>query len=144
MSYKEWFDSHAKKHRQIVDKLLSLNMGKDEIIEYFCYENMVKAQKEFCPLYKENKKCHEMKNLNCYLCACPYFRFDDRGLEIQNGYKVLSRCEINNGDTVIHNNNIHHDCSKCTLPHHKNYIKKVFDFDWKHIMQNCSPDENKS
>ena len=43
----------------------------DEVIEYFKFENMVKNEPDFCPLYKDNKKCHDMEDLNCYLCACP-------------------------------------------------------------------------
>lgn len=54
---------------------------KQEIIEYFRFENMVKNEPDFCPLYKDNKKCHDMEDLNCYLCACPHFRFDDNGFK---------------------------------------------------------------
>ncbi len=138
MSYKEWFDNHAKKHKKIVDKLLACNMDEDEIIEYFCYENMAKKEPDFCPLYKQNKKCHDMKELNCYLCACPNFRFDDEGLGIYNEHKLLSKCIINNGSTIAYDGKIHHDCSPCTVPHHKSFVKKVFDFDWKKIMSECN------
>ena len=138
MSYKNWFDTHAKKHKTIVDKLLACGKNEDEIIEYFCFENMVKNEIDFCPLYKKNKKCHDMKKLNCYLCACPHFRFDDDGLSEYNGHKILSRCEINNGDTIAHDGVIHHNCSPCSVPHHKNFIKKVFDVDWKKIMKECN------
>ena len=138
MSYKEWFENHAKKHKKIVDKLLACGMDEDEIIDYFCYENMAKNEVDFCPLYKQNKKCHDMDRLNCYLCACPNFRFDDEGLSEYNNHKVLSRCTINNGGTIAHSGKIHHDCSSCTVPHHKSFIKKNFDVDWEKMMSECN------
>ncbi len=72
MTYISWIENHSKKHQKLVQKLYSLS--ENELIEYFLYENMQKNEPDFCLLYKENKKCHDMKNLNCYLCACPEFR----------------------------------------------------------------------
>jgi len=137
MSYEEWFETHAAKHKKIVDKLVANGFSEDEIINYFEYENMAKEEIDFCPLYKDNKKCHEMEKLNCYLCGCPNFRFDDEGLDEYNGMKILSKCDINNGSKLSHGGFIHQDCSKCTVPHHKAYVKKNFDLDWKKIMSGC-------
>jgi len=137
MSYKSWFDAHAKKHKKIVDKLLACGKNEDEIIEYFCYENMVKKEIDFCLLYKDGKKCHDIQKLNCYLCACPNFRFNDNGLERYNTYEILSKCSIDNGSIITCNNKIHQDCSNCITPHHKSFIKKVFDTDWDKIMAGC-------
>ena len=69
MTYAEWFDAHAEKHRAIMEKLLARGFGKAEIIDYFDFDNMVEAEPAFCPLYAEKKKCHDMEGLNCYLCA---------------------------------------------------------------------------
>lgn len=137
MSYEEWFETHAAKHKKIVDKLVANGFSEDEIINYFEYENMTKEEIDFCPLYKDNKKCHEMEKLNCYLCGCPNFRFDDEGLDEYNGMKILSKCDINNGSKLSRGGFIHQDCSKCTVPHHKAYVKKNFDLDWKKIMSGC-------
>ena len=52
MSYQSWFISHGKKHKAIVEKLSNLN--DNELIEYFRYENMVKNEPDFCPLYEDN------------------------------------------------------------------------------------------
>lgn len=135
MLYEEWFEQYALKHKEIVDKLLEKGYDKEQIIDYFDYDNMVKEEIEFCPLYKISKKCHNMKELNCYLCGCPNFRFNDNGIDIYNGYKVLSKCDINNGSSIGRGGAVHQDCSKCTVPHHKAYISKNFDTDWKKIMQ---------
>jgi Zn-finger protein len=130
MSYKSWFDNHAKKHKEIVDRLLEKNFCKSEIIEYFRWENISKSDKEFCPLFKDNQKCHDIENLNCFLCACPHFRFDD------DSEKQKSSCSINskNGKLLEFNGTIHQDCSNCLIPHKENFISKVYKTSWLDIM----------
>lgn len=135
MLYEEWFEQHSKKHKKIVDKLLEKGYDKEQIIDYFDYDNMAKEEIEFCPLYKMGKKCHNMKELNCYLCGCPNFRFNDDGIGVYNGYKILSKCDINNGSSVGSGGAVHQDCSKCSVPHHKAYVSKNFDIEWRKIMQ---------
>ena len=100
---------------------------------------MVKNENDFCPLYKDNKKCHEMESLNCYLCACPNFRFDDKGIKEVNNNTQYSFCNIDSKDgrQGVYGDKIHQDCSKCTVPHHKIYVEKNFDLDWKKIMSSC-------
>jgi len=139
LSYKSWFDQHAKKHKTIVDKLLTKNYSKEQIIEYFDFENMLKKENDFCLLYKDNKKCHNIESLNCYLCACPNFRFSDEGIKKVDSNTQYSLCSIDskNGRQGIYGEKIHQDCSNCTVPHHKNYVEKHFDLDWKKIMQEC-------
>ena len=125
MSYKSWYENHSIKHKKIVDKLSHLS--NDEIIAYFDFDNMVKNEPEFCPLYKQNKKCHDIDELNCYLCACPNFRVG----------KQKSSCAINSkyGDKIIAKDGyIHQDCSACAVPHSAIYTKKVFDKNWQKIM----------
>ena len=139
MSYAKWFDKHSKKHKKIVDKLLKQNYKKEQIIKYFCYENMQKNEIDFCPLYKDNKKCHDMKELNCYLCACPNFRFNDDIIKTIDDKKQYSFCDINSkdGKQSIYGEKIHQNCTACTIPHHKEYIEKVFHTEWKVIMKEC-------
>lgn len=136
MTYTEWVKNHAAKHKKIVDKLLKKGFNKQKIIEYFDFENMVKTEKEFCLLYSENKKCHDIKKLNCYLCACPYFRFKDGGYEVVGDKTKYSFCSIDakDGEFSTYGDTIHQDCSKCTIPHHQKYVEKNFDLDWKKIM----------
>lgn len=146
MSYTQWFDAHAAKHKKIVEKLLSDGLTKDEIIAYFDFENMVKKEPDFCPLYKElddegkvGKKCHDMKRLNCYLCACPNFRFKDEGFEKREDKTIYSHCDIESKDgrQGVYGEAIHQDCSNCTVPHDVRYVKKHYDADWKVIMKAC-------
>ncbi len=136
MSYSEWFFKHAKKHQKIIQKLLAKDFSKEQIIEYFDFENMVKNEKEFCPLYQEPKKCHDIEKLNCYLCACPHFRFDDKGIKEIDGKIQYSLCDIDskNGKVGVYGEVMHQDCSACHIPHSKKYIQKHFDLDWKEVM----------
>jgi len=140
MSYSNWFNEHAYKHKIVVDKLVAQGYTQEQIIEYFDFESMVQNENDFCPLYKESKKCHEMESLNCYLCACPNFRFDDAGIKELGENTQYSFCDIDSkdGSQGIYGDKIHQDCSKCTVPHHRSYVEKNFDLDWKKIMKKCS------
>ena len=135
MSYSTWLQAHGEKHRAIMDKLTTLS--DKEVIAYFRFDNMVKKEPEFCPLYKDNKKCHDMTELNCYLCACPNFRFDDEGLKKIEEKILYSTCDIDSkdGSQYISENAIHQNCAGCLVPHHETYIKKVFKRDWFEIMK---------
>jgi len=135
MNYSIWFETHGQKHKNIMKRLEALS--DDEVIAYFKFENMVEKEPDFCPLYKENKKCHEMEDLNCYLCACPNFRFDDKGLSKEGSQVLYSSCSIESKDGAqfVSDDAIHQDCSGCTVPHHVDYIKKHFSRDWFEIMR---------
>ena len=137
MGYATWFENHAKKHQAIVQKLQANNFTQEEIIAYFDFENMKQKEKDFCPLYAKNQKCHDMKELNCYLCGCPNFRFSDEGLEEYNGKKILSKCVIANGESLATKSGIHQNCTKCTVPHHKSFVQKHFSTNWLEIMEEC-------
>jgi hypothetical protein len=135
MSYTTWFQSHGQKHKEIVDRLSHLS--DSELIDYFRFENMVEKEPNFCPLYAKNKKCHDIEDLNCYLCACPNFRFDDNGFEIEDNRIIFSRCSINSkdGERFISDSSIHQNCSNCLVPHSQEYIKANFSRDWFEIMK---------
>jgi len=141
MGYSEWFEAHGQKHAAIMAKLIHLS--DEAVIAYFRFENMVKQEPDFCPLYKENKKCHDMEELNCYLCACPNFRFDDKGFEEVNGKSLKSYCAIDSkdGDVFEGEDALHQNCSGCTVPHHKAYIQNVFQRDWFEVMKEVAPDD---
>jgi hypothetical protein len=136
--YKSWLEKQCEGHAKIVEKLLEKGYDKAQIIDYFEYENMRKSEVDFCPLYKDNTKCHDTQYLNCYLCACPNFRFSDLGFQRVDGVEY-SNCGINSKDGIQKNfdGQIHQDCSKCIVPHEKKYITKHFDESLEKIMKNC-------
>ena len=129
MSYTTWIKNHSIKHKRIINKLSSLS--DDEIIKYFDFDNMVKNEPDFCPLYKENKKCHDMEKLNCYLCACPLFRLDLKQSYCEINSKYGTKKEGKDGF-------IHQNCSNCNIPHQVPYIKKNFSKDWSFIMRDVT------
>lgn len=134
MMYNEWFDNHGNKHAKIMEKLKELSV--DEVIEYFTFSNMVKEEPDFCPLYKDNKKCHDYEDLNCYLCACPNFRFNNDGIKKIEDKTLFSYCGIDSKDGAQFEGKdyIHQNCSGCLVPHKIDYIKKKFKTNWFEIM----------
>jgi len=124
MTYKKWYEENHKKRAVILDKLKN-NTAK-EIREYFIFENMVKNEPDFCPLYKEKKKCHDVKYLNCFYCACVHFVFNDGGLEENEGIIIKSKCSISSKHSgkFIYENALHCDCSNCTIPHTEKFVLK--------------------
>ena len=138
MTYTQWFKSHGDKHRLLNQKLQEQNLSKEQIIAYYKFENMLVKEPDFCELYKTQSKCHDMVELNCYLCACPNFRFTMKP-GVKEGKKIHSYCSIDSKDGSIfeHENNVHQDCSGCGVPHHDTYIAKHFDIQWKEIMKKC-------
>ena len=135
MTYREWFESHASKHAAIMQKLTHLN--NTEVIKYFRFENMVINEPNFCLLYAQNKKCHEIDELNCYWCACPYFRFNDQGLEAVDNKTLYSLCSIQSkeGSQFISDQSIHQDCTNCLIPHHEKILNKEFNRNWRITME---------
>ncbi len=139
MTYLQWFEMHGNKHHHLTQKLIEEGLSQDEIIAYFRFENMVEKEQGFCELYKTNTKCHDMKDLNCYLCACPNFRFTMKP-EVKDGKRIHSHCSIDSQDGAVfeHENNIHQDCSGCLVPHNEAYIAKHFNINWREIMKECT------
>jgi Zn-finger protein len=126
MTYEYWINDHYLKHKNIMAKLKHL--PKEEIIQYFDFENMKEKEKDFCLLYGLNKKCHDIKSLNCYMCACPYFRLED----------THSYCAINSRFATFMKDDTgfnHLDCTNCFIPHKVSYIKKNYKEDWSTIMK---------
>lgn len=139
MSYFSWFVEHDQKHRQIIQKLNEQGLSPNEIIHYFIFENMFENEPKFCLLYANKQKCHNLKYLNCYMCACPHFRFNDEGIEQKEGVLVKSYCSIDSkkASRFLYGGVEHLDCSKCSVPHTKAFIEKYFDVSWHKIMKNC-------
>jgi len=139
VSYNNWLREHGEKHKKIVKKLLRDGLTQEAIIEYFDFESMKTKEPDFCPLYAEDKKCHDMESLNCYLCSCPNFRFSDDGIKSVERKTQYSYCNIDSkdGKQGVYGDKIHQDCSRCQVPHTKEYVKKYFDLDWSKIMSLC-------
>jgi len=130
MTYDEWKKQHAEDKAEII-KRNNLTSAED-IVAYFRFENMVVKEVNYCPLYKDNVKCHDMEKLNCYYCGCPYFKVNDNPKTIGKT-TIASVCIIDSKfkDVFYENpdvNNvvkIHCDCSKCYIPHTITFTKQM-------------------
>jgi Zn-finger protein len=125
MTYTAWLTQHLTKQSALIAKLQRTKHNAWSIVEAFSYNTMREMEPEYCPLYATHAKCHELKTLNCFFCACPHFVFDDAGLETTpEGLTRMSLCKIDSkhAKTSIANGQIHLDCSCCTLPHTKAFI----------------------
>lgn len=145
MAYENWFESHAKKHQALLLQLQHAGMMGEELVGYFVYENMARKERAFCPLYASGKKCHAKEYLNCYLCACPHFRFNDKGLHVkENGVVVKSVCAVNSrfAKQFVHEGTEHLDCSDCSLPHTKAFVRTFAGKPWKEAMGACKVEQN--
>jgi hypothetical protein len=142
MSYGSWFQAHGEKHKKIIEKLNHLSDAA--LIDYFKFDNMVQNEPNFCPLYSDNKKCHDHRELNCYFCACPNFRFKDEGFEQQVEKTLFSTCGIDSkdGSQYISDKAIHQNCSGCFIPHSEAYIKKYFTRNWFKAMERVNQNNN--
>lgn len=123
MTFLEWTIKHKEDRGTILEKLKDKTV--DEVAEYFNYENMVEAELSFCPLYATKTKCHNIDNLNCFLCACPFFEYSDTvPITIKDGIEVMSICNINSkeANTYIVGNKQQCDCSNCTIPHKQHNV----------------------
>jgi hypothetical protein len=137
VAYRDWFDKHAQKHKEIVDSLSHLS--DKELIEYFDFDNMKVKHPDFCPLYIKDKKCHDMEKLNCYFCSCMHFRFNDDGVKEVDNKTCYSYCSIESKNHRLFESDraIHNDCSMCKVPHKGHIIDKYFSRDWREVMKNC-------
>jgi hypothetical protein len=144
MAFKEWVEAHAQKHQIIVTKLKTEGKNQNEIIEYFRFENMVQNEPTFCKLYKLNEKCHEMDDLNCFLCACPHFRYSEDVIEEREDEEgeelyIYTQCAINhkNGATIHLGSSFYQDCTNCSLPHEPKFVAKNYSENLMDAMHLC-------
>jgi hypothetical protein len=138
MKYAQWFEEFAKKHETIAKNLSHLD--REDIIDYFDFDNMKVAHPNFCPQYRLDQKCHDTKRLNCYFCGCMHFRFNDNGIsDSSDAKRVYSYCSINSkdGKKIEIDKGIHNDCSMCKIPHEVSIIKEYFSSDWREVMRDC-------
>lgn len=116
MSYSDWVRQNEKKKNEVVDRLKKKNFTDEQIFEYFNYDNMRVKEPNFCILYKTGEKCHDIKNLNCFYCACPYFVLNN-----SVNPKIKSYCSNPKGNPKILKNKkkgfTFIDCSNCVIPH---------------------------
>lgn len=130
----------CQKHRALVEKLIVKNIYTKRFSNILILKIWSKQLNPLFVFIYESKKCHDVKVLNCYLCACPHFRFCDEGLKQEKRALWLKVCVQflqQKVRSLFAQGNKYLDCSACTLPHTKAFISKHFDRDWKEVMKEC-------
>ena len=90
------------------------------IIEETSFRVRREKHPDECPYYKGEKSCHpEVKDLNCFLCACPNYLSE----ETEGGCKIKSK-----RGRFYHHPNLEKgkvwDCSDCPVFHSPKEIEK--------------------
>jgi len=110
--------------------MMDINTHIDNIISENRFDIRSKKHPNACPCYKD-KPCHNMPELNCFLCYCPNY---DTTVKIGG-------CIINNPNGKWYYNDLLPDkkiwdCSDCIHPHSeivvKKYLTELFNNKNKH------------
>ena len=132
-------DDIIKKRNMRLFSIKDLNL--DEIIEKFSFRHMQAENTDSCCMFANNKVCHSMNidELNCFGCYCPNYDLEiayDKSVEL---YK-LGKCNINSKFGIYKQTGTKSDlpkeylvpnCSNCTIPHNKTFLKKIIEQDLK-------------
>ncbi len=115
----KWYKDFIAKRNSIIKKY-NLKMP-EQIASFFLYKNLKGKEPDFCPLFRKNEKCHNMKeeDFNCFYCGCPFY--DYKIWDEEN--KILGACLLNKSDGV-RNQYGYWDCTNCTLPHTSEFVIK--------------------
>ena len=114
--------------RKILTELAEANIPLTEeniprIIKQTSFKIRSQNYPEECPFYSQEQSCHpEIKDLNCFLCACPNYISE----------RLEGGCKINSKFGRIHKHeNLPAgkiwDCSSCTINHSPKEIKNYLE-----------------
>jgi Zn-finger protein len=93
-----------------------LEKRTNDLVEEYDFEKRKKTHPEECICYKENKKCHDIENLNCFFCFCPNYN-----METEEG-KCKMSCQ--DGKYINTMKGKIFDCSACKTFHKKEEVTK--------------------
>lgn len=93
----------------------------EKTLSEYRYDNRKKSHPAECPLYSMDVKCHNLENLNCYLCYCPFYdaKKQEGGCLKDNPYskgKWFEHPNLPKGQIW--------DCSDCNYPHIEKNIRE--------------------
>jgi len=92
------------------------------VISEFRYDNRSVSHPEKCICYREGLPCHDMENLNCFLCYCPYYDTE----------KEEGGCLRDSPDGKWHDSEKLPkgriwDCSDCDYPHREETVRAYLE-----------------
>lgn len=108
----------------------------ERIIEAISFKVLSKESKNEsklqCPYYELGKPCHDIYDLNCFLCACPNYESD----KLEGGCRISSIF----GKMTFHANlpaGKIWDCSSCCVNHSPKEVEKYLREHIKELKDNC-------
>jgi Zn-finger protein len=109
------------KMHELANEIIGKNIN--EVISGWDFEERKKANPNGCICYEQNKKCHDLENLNCFFCYCPNY---DKSVK-------EGKCKINSPKGKYINNHEGKilDCSDCDFPHKKENAIKLLEILFK-------------
>ena len=118
----KWEQSHKQK---ILNELKKANLeltieNIPKIIKETSFKVRSKKYPKECPYYQLEYSCHQkIKDLNCFLCACPNYKSE----------LLIGGCKINSRrGKFVHHSNLPKrkvwDCSDCTINHTPKEVEK--------------------
>ena len=118
----KWEIKHKEKiQKELKKENIELTIENiPKIIEQTSFKIRSKKYPYECPYYQTKKSCHpEIKDLNCFLCACPNYESS----KLEGACKIQSK----KGKFVYHQNlpkGKVWDCSDCTINHSQKEVEK--------------------
>jgi len=102
-------------------KLANKNIKEriSKIIDNYDFEKQKKLNPTGCVCYEQDKKCHNITDLNCFFCYCPNY---DRNVK-------EGKCKIDSpkGKYIDNHEGKILDCSDCDFPHKKENAIKLLE-----------------
>jgi len=121
----EWESRHRKTIIQEIKEagieLKAENIPR--IIKETSFRTRKQKHQRKCPYYKNEESCHpEIKELNCFLCACPEYisEKEEGGCKINSEYGKFTHHENLPAGKVW-------DCSGCNLYHKKDSVRTFLE-----------------
>lgn len=96
-----------------------INERTKNIINQWDFDEQKKSNPNGCVCYSQDKKCHDLEELNCFFCYCPNY-----DTSVKEG-----KCKINSpkGKYIDNHKGKILDCSDCDIPHRKENAIKLLD-----------------
>ena len=104
---------------KVKDSKEHIKVYVDKLVDYYSFENLSILFPDKCVCYQSRKPCHDIEELNCFLCYCPNYLNDIKG----GGCKIHS----SKGKWFYHKElpiGQIWDCSDCIIPHTKESAKE--------------------
>ncbi len=114
----QWREEHIRKVKKIIEEN---HLSREEVPEFFLYDNLRKRYSDFCPLFEKGELCHtgvDREKFCCLLCACPFYDYtvwDDEA-------KIYGACKIHSRHGR-RNEYGYWDCSGCSFAHDVEWVK---------------------